>query len=215
MADIQKHGDADPNREGLNSFGKRFRNLRKERGWSLQYTSELTGVPISTLSRIETNKVSPSLDIVMKIINRSKINPMEMKYFPILESEEKEVSLNKKDQGISTEIPNIILKPLHYYTKNKLFNPIIISFFTRSIEEYGGYISHDGDEFVYLLSGELDICFENGDVFSLHEGDSLYFSSQKPHAYIAKNNIQAKALIVASTFETQITEKKPPSASLG
>lgn len=50
------------------TVGERIREIRKEKGYSIRYLSELTGISRSTISRWENNQLNPSTEKVYKII---------------------------------------------------------------------------------------------------------------------------------------------------
>jgi hypothetical protein len=64
----------------------------------------------------------------------------------------------------------------------------------RSVEDFPDYIRHPGEEFVFVLGGKLELRFENGDVFQLSPGDSLYFDSAVGHVYLSASKEDAEVL---------------------
>ena len=48
-----------------------------------------------------------------------------------------------------------------------------------------GFFNHNGEEFIYILEGTLDIYIED-QLTTLNEGDSFYFKSSLNHRF--KNN---------------------------
>lgn len=52
------------------------------------------------------------------------------------------------------------------------------------VDDFFDYICYFGEEFVFVLGGEIELCFENGDVFCLVFGDSLYFDSVVGYVYL-------------------------------
>ena len=47
----------------------------------------------------------------------------------------------------------------------------------------GEAYSHEGEEFLFLLRGQLDISLDDGESFKLRPGDSFYFESSTPHRW--------------------------------
>ena len=45
-----------------------------------------------------------------------------------------------------------------------------------------GVIQHEGEEFGYVLDGEIELTVDNRN-YQLREGDSFYFRSERPHSY--------------------------------
>jgi hypothetical protein len=71
---------------------------------------------------------------------------------------------------------------------HKRMTPIVVELRARSMEEFneefGGLIRHPGEEFVHVLSGELEFHSELYAPLRLAAGDSLYFDSEMGHAYL-------------------------------
>ncbi|MGH7010293.1 MAG: cupin domain-containing protein, partial [Caulobacteraceae bacterium] len=87
---------------------------------------------------------------------------------------------------------------------NKRFIPIVAEIRARSIEEFGELIRHPGDEFAYVLEGEVEI---HTDVYApvrLMSGDSIYFDSQMGHAYIAVGPDPCRVLSICSAAEAHL-----------
>jgi quercetin dioxygenase-like cupin family protein len=65
----------------------------------------------------------------------------------------------------------------------------------RRLADFPDYIRHSGEEFVFLLKGELELRFEDGAVFRLEAGDSLYFDSGVGHVYLSASEEEAEVLV--------------------
>lgn len=46
-----------------------------------------------------------------------------------------------------------------------------------------GYYRHEGEEFMYLISGRLEVVLDHAEIYELLPGDSLYFESKRQHAW--------------------------------
>ena len=73
-------------------------------------------------------------------------------------------------------------------------NPILGTVHARRIEGPEDYARHEGEEFVYVLSGAVEVYFETGEMVKLAKGDSLYFDSRVGHAYISTSRQLARTL---------------------
>jgi transcriptional regulator with XRE-family HTH domain len=187
---------AEPAGHEVISFGARLRELRKRMGWTLQKASEVTGVPIATLSRIANEKVSPTLDIVMRIARGFNMSPADFFFSPIEPLGERSISISRAGQGRFAELPNLIYHPLHTTGSPNSPFAILVTTFAKRPEEYGPLTAHPGEEFLYVLDGTLEVLFEGGVSHVLESGDSLQFHSGIRHGYISKGARQAKFLIV-------------------
>src|SRR3990170_112203 len=73
---------------------------------------------------------------------------------------------------------------LAYRKTRRNMQPFLIEF-DLDIQEEIPSLSHEGEEFLYLLEGELEFRTEKEGII-LHEGDSLYFDSQISHAFYGR-----------------------------
>jgi mannose-6-phosphate isomerase-like protein (cupin superfamily) len=86
-------------------------------------------------------------------------------------------------------------EPLAYPMVNKYMEPFIIKVEPQSEEELT-FNTHRGEEFVYLMEGNLEFrCADQ--IVELYEGDSLYFDSGLPHAY---RGIDGEAVFLVVIF---------------
>ena len=182
-------------------FGDRLRTFRKQRGWSLEGAAEMVGVPASTLSRIENRKMSPTLDLIQKIVRTMGLHPYDVLGRDPTAGSNGAISVTRRGSADYTELPNILYAPLHPDLPHTAIRPILITLFARSVEEYGGLTAHAGEEFLYVLQGGVEIHFEGRPALRLGAGDSIFFDSHIPHAYVSVDRVQAKLLIVASTID--------------
>ena len=80
----------------------------------------------------------------------------------------------------------------------KRMDPFIFTFPSRM--DHHAFFEHDGEEFVFILSGS--VVFQVGDErWTLAEGDSLYFDAEVPHRGWSVGR-EARALVVVSARET-------------
>lgn len=189
-------------------FGERLRAFRKQRGWSLEHAAEMVGVPASTLSRIENLKMSPTLDLIQKIVRAMGLHPYDVLGRDPQGSGSGTISIARRGKSDYTELPNILYSPLHPDLAQTTLRPILITLFARSVEEYGGTTAHAGEEFLYVLQGSVEIHFDGRPMEKLDEGDSIFFDSHIPHAYVSAGRTQAKFLIVAATIDRPFAQRR-------
>ena len=54
----------------------------------------------------------------------------------------------------------------------------------RTLDEAGGLIAHEGEEFAFVLSGSIDVYTEDYTPMRLEAGDSIYMDSTSGHVYV-------------------------------
>jgi len=75
--------------------------------------------------------------------------------------------------------------------------PLEILVRARSVDEFDHWSQHRGEEFVYVLSGAIEIHTEHYAPFRLEQGESAYFDSSMRHVYITVSKDEARVLSVS------------------
>jgi transcriptional regulator with XRE-family HTH domain len=169
--------------------GAALKAVRQERGWSLAEVSRRTGMPISSLSKVENDKMELTLDRLMRISVALEIDVASLFTPPTAQYAQAEASgrrsLTRAGEGKLVESPIGSYHFLAYDMLNKNSLPMIIDVKARSLEEFGEFNRHPGEELVLVLEGELDLYTSMYLPMNLKQGDSLYFDSSMGHAYVA------------------------------
>lgn len=184
-------------------IGEKIRGLRKSREVSLRDLAEKTGLSETVMSQIEDDTVAPPIPALLKI---SKALGVEIAYFFSEEMSGRKfdiVRVNERKK-IERKLPQRKTMPLSYsyemlssHRKENHMQPFLVEF-DINIEEEVEPVSHEGEEFLFILEGELEYKLEN-EIITLKKGDSLYFDSKIPHAFRGRGNIKPKAVVVLYT----------------
>jgi mannose-6-phosphate isomerase-like protein (cupin superfamily) len=68
----------------------------------------------------------------------------------------------------------------------------------RSIEEFDGWVRHDGEEFLYVLTGTILLYSEFYEPQDMRRGDSAYYDATMGHNVISTSQEDATILWVTS-----------------
>jgi transcriptional regulator with XRE-family HTH domain len=188
--------------------GAMLKKLRIQRGWTLKEVSRRTGYPVSTLSKIENDRVSLTYDKLTRISAGLDVDFSSLFGAQEVTAEASAVhgrrSITRAGEGRSIESKNYF----HLYAATELLNkrliPIIVEIRARSLEEFGELVRHSGEEYIYVLEGEVDVHTSAYAPVRLKSGDSIYFDSTMGHAYIAANSGPCRVLGVCSGTESQM-----------
>ena len=167
--------------------------------------SQKTGLPVSTLSRIETDQISPTYDQLSRLsvglcIDMAQLLSGDMDEAKPLQTARR--SVNRAGEGQILDTPMQSLRYLSVDLTNKQFAPIIGEIKAHSLEEAGEFHRHHGEEFIFVVSGELELHSESYTPLRLRAGDSVYFDSGMAHAYVAAGKEPCKILsICTAPFE--------------
>ncbi|MEO1200933.1 MAG: cupin domain-containing protein, partial [Pseudomonadota bacterium] len=72
----------------------------------------------------------------------------------------------------------------------------------HSIEEFGDLLSHSGEEFIYVVSGVIEVHTGGYEHLRLEAGEGVYIDSTMPHAYVSASEEDAVVLGMCSSPET-------------
>jgi transcriptional regulator with XRE-family HTH domain len=180
--------------------GAALKALRLKKGWSLAEVSRRSGLPMSSLSKVENDKMELTLD---KLLRVSSALDTDMAHLFTVASSPREQpepsgrrSITRAGEGKLLESPIGHYRYLAYELLNKQTIPMVIEVTARSLEQFGEFNRHPGEELVFVLEGELDLYTTSYLPVNLKKGDSLYFDSNMGHAYIAVGEHPCRILSV-------------------
>ncbi|MFZ4748029.1 MAG: helix-turn-helix domain-containing protein [Sphingomonas sp.] len=212
-----------PTLQDTNDPGGALRALRAQRGWTLQELSKRTGMPISTLSKVETNKMSLTYDKMIRIATGLNIDigvlfaaPVQTETPSAAPLTSGRRSITRAGEGHLIETDSVIQ---HYPAADllgKQLVPIFVEVKARSRPEFGKLLRHPGEEFVVVLEGVLELHTEFYAPARLSKGDSIYFDSMMAHGYIAGSDEPCRIMSINATVgwgseDEQIAPNAPPS----
>jgi DNA-binding transcriptional MerR regulator/uncharacterized cupin superfamily protein len=153
-------------------LGSHLRKLRQQRGESLSTVAESVGISIGFMSNIERSRSGASVGIMRKLAKYYGINILD--FFDPLEATGPLV--RPKDRKILEGGPGVHMELLA--AGQITMEPHL--FRIEPEAESGDSYSHEGEEFLYIIRGQLTITFTDKE-FVLRAGDSFYFRSQMSH----------------------------------
>ena len=156
-------------------IGVQLRQLRLKRNLSLAAVARATSVSVGFLSAVERGHMSASVATLRRIARFYNMNilalfdPAGANPHHVRPAERKVLEAGP---GVRMELlawGNAVMEP-------HLFR---IAPGAGSGEAY----AHEGEEFLYLLRGQLEIALEDGETHRLAQGDSFYFESTMHHRW--------------------------------
>ncbi|MCP4295998.1 MAG: helix-turn-helix transcriptional regulator [Proteobacteria bacterium] len=182
------------------SLSNRIKEIREEKGLSIDQLSKSTGFGTQMLSDIENKKILPALGTVIKI---SKALDSTLGTLVHGDGDRRFVVTHKKDRKpVYRSTGQRDQKEIYKYmglapqVKNRHMEPLIVQLDHAVDEELS---CHSGEEFIYILEGLVILNIES-DLKILKPGDSVYYQSTTPHQISAQNE---KAIILAVIYEGQ------------
>jgi transcriptional regulator with XRE-family HTH domain len=188
--------------------GATLRALRVQNNWTLSDISERTGLPVSTLSKLENGKMSFTYDKLARLSAGLEVDIAEL-FSPRAVAANGTAangrrSITRAGEGHALETENYG----HLYPAsdllNKRFVPIIAELRTRTLAEFGELIRHPGEEYAFVLEGTAEFHSELYAPLTLHKGDSIYFDSGMGHAYLLAGAGPCRVLSMCSGDESRL-----------
>ena len=175
--------------------------------------SETVGIPLSTLAKVEQDRLSLTYDKLQQFTARLGLTMAEFLAQgqagaepPSATSVTARRSATDPASTVRVETPNYDYDYLCADLRDKRMVPIIGRIRAHSIDEFGELISHRGEEFIYVLEGCIEVHSQFYTPLTLHSGQGVYIDSTMGHAYIAKDCESALVLAVCSSEDTNLSE---------
>lgn len=180
-------------------LGKKVKQIREAKKVSLEETAERTNLEIDQLKKIEKGDVLPSLAPLIKIAralgvrlgtfldDSDHLGPVVVR----AGEHEKGVRFSSQQKG-SREHLNFF--SLAFDKVGRSMEPFIVEIEPGQQSDYM-LSSHEGEEFIYVLEGEIEINYGK-EIYHLKEGDSIYLDSIVSHNVHEANGMPARILAV-------------------
>jgi transcriptional regulator with XRE-family HTH domain len=177
----------------LPTLGKMMRDLRSRFGWTLKEMSEQSGIPVSTLSKVEHDRLTLTYDKLQQVSQRLKISMSDL-FAERGDSKEPRVtgrrSIGRIEDAVRVTTPNYDYFYLSTELRRKRMIPILTRIRAKSLEEFGELVRHQGEELVYVIQGRIEVHTEFYDPVTIDEGESIYIDSSMGHAYIVADGCE-------------------------
>lgn len=163
--------------------GARIRRLREAKSLSLEDLSARSGLSIDFLQEVEEDNVYPSLGPLLKIarvlgIRLGTLLDDQISQDPLIvrlgDRKEELTMLKGKDKPVALKFHS-----LGRGKTDRHMEPFYIEILPEPAEDKK-LSSHEGEEFIIVLSGEVEI-FYGQETCILKQGDSIYYNSVIPH----------------------------------
>ncbi len=183
--------------EPLN-LGERVRELRRSRGWTLEEAAVRAGLARSTLSKIENGQMSPTYEALKKLADGLEISVPQLFTPPSKGQVTGRMAVTRQGEGVAylttTYEHELLANPL----RKKQMLPYRARIRARSFEEFHGWVRHDGEEFLYVLTGIVRLYTEFYEPQDLRRGDSAYYDASMGHNLVSVSEEDATVLWVTS-----------------
>lgn len=193
----RESGEAAELPEPLN-LGERVRELRKAKGWTLEQAAAQAGLARSTLSKIENGQMSPTYEALKKLAEGLAISVPQLFTPPSRAQVTGRMAVTRAGEGQAQATVTYEHELLAGTLRAKQMLPYRARIRARKLEEFGGWVRHDGEEFLYVLTGVIRLYSEFYEPVDLRRGDSAYYDATMGHNVISVSEEDATILWVTS-----------------
>ena len=192
----------------LPTLGSLLRGIRARHNWTLKEMSAKCGIPVSTLSKVEHDRLTLTYDKLYQLSRSLGLRMSEL--FAEDEADPSPVvtarrSLGDRKTAIQVSTPNYDYHYLCTELRNKRMVPVITQVRASSSADFGELVHHPGEEFIYVIRGEVVVVTEFYDPVILGVGQSIYIDSNMGHAYLAADGCdEAEVLGVMSSADDDL-----------
>jgi len=170
------------------SFGQRIRAIREEKGISLADLALETGYRVETLQKVENDEVTPPVSLVLQLGHTFKMDIEQV------EDEEEKKALKKRATSHKKRVDSYAYVSLTRPGTDKHLRAYLVTIEAKT-EHKGAEYHHEGEEFVYVLSGGLSIQVGQN-ITKLKQGGNIHFNSSLHHKLSNPTNETTELLVV-------------------
>jgi DNA-binding transcriptional MerR regulator/mannose-6-phosphate isomerase-like protein (cupin superfamily) len=156
------------------AMGGHLRRLRSKQRLSLAQVAEAVGISVGFLSALERSQMSASVGTLRKLARFYKTNILD--FFDANGASSRQVRV--ADRKVLEAGPGVRMELLAW--GNTVMEPHL--FRVAPDAGSGDSYTHEGEEFLYVLRGQLAITLHDEE-YRLKPGDSFYFESATPHRW--------------------------------
>ena len=179
------------------AIGSKLRRLRLRKSMGLLELSKHSGLSPALLSKLERDLMHPTLPTLLRI---AMVFSVGLEYFfnpeprPVLEIVRKKDRLRFPESQDAAHV-SYYFESLDFPVADRVLNSYFAEFEPMK-EESAHFHEHPGIEFLYVLSGSLELCVGK-DRHELAQGDAVYFDCSVPHAYRRRGSKRTTAIVVS------------------
>ena len=172
--------------------------------------SEHCGIPVSTLSKVEHDRLTLTYDKLLQISQRLNMRMSEL--FAEQDADADRAitarrSIGRIEDAVRVNTPNYDYYYMCPELRRKRMIPVLTRVRAKSLGEFGELVRHSGEEYIHVLEGQAEIHTEFYDPIVLKTGESVYIDSNMGHAYTAAEGYDEVLLLgICSSADEQLLE---------
>lgn len=178
------------------NVGGRIRSLRRERKWTLEAAAKQFDIGRSTLAKIETSQMSPTIGLLQKIAHGFDVDLIDLLQMKSAPATTGRFTVTPAGMGERHETPQHV----HELLCSGLANKRMLPFCSRIKAQLDGklppFYRHEGEELIFVLDGNVILHSEHYAPTELGPGDAAYIDAHMGHCFVTKSDEDATVLFV-------------------
>ncbi len=181
------------------ALAERLKSLRQLRGLTQGQVTLASGISTPTLSKIENGQLSPTYDVLLRLAHALDVDVAELFVNAQSQMGAGRCSIERKGCGEIHDTPLYHHRLLCSQLANKRMMPFLSRIKKHRVQPDEGWSRHEGEEFVYVIHGTIELHTEFYQPITLEQGESFYIDSRMRHRVISLGDTDAQVLWVSTT----------------
>jgi len=181
----------------IRNVGVKIETIRNQKNITIDQLAERCGFSVDMMTRIEQDQSIPSLGHLIKVArvlgvrlgtfldDMDNLGPIVTRKSTLRQG----ISFSNKNSGTNA---NLDFYPLASDKSGRHMEPFIVDIKPSQLKDFN-LSSHEGEEFIYVLSGNVEISYGK-QTYLLAEGDSIYYDSLVDHHVHSADQAPAQIL---------------------
>ncbi|WP_340150597.1 XRE family transcriptional regulator [uncultured Sneathiella sp.] len=183
---------------GRAQVAERVREIRRKKGLTIKDVATRSGLAISTVSKIERNLMAPTYDRFSRLADGLGVDVSELFMAKGEQFLPGEFSLARIGEHSFHQTENYTYEMLFPHLRGKSMIPMLGTLKPFEKMRFDRLVSHEGEEFFFVLKGRVVVQLEGKDPVVLETGESIYFDSRRGHLYASAGEMDARILCVCT-----------------
>jgi transcriptional regulator with XRE-family HTH domain len=185
--------------------GRALSDYRQRNNLTLQDIANMTGVSVGTLSKLENDKATPSFRTLTRIMDVLNLKDDSKEPEPV--PPQARGSARKTVTRLNDTLVNVTDRAIMNIHAAELLNkemfPMVVQITIHTVPPMEIWTRHSGDEFVYVLSGAVEVHVEHYRPYVIHAGESTYYDSGMRHVIVSHSEEDAMVISVSTSHSDQ------------
>lgn len=190
--------------------GAAIRRLRRDRGWTLADLSARSGVPLSSLSKVELGQTSLGYEVLIRLCHALDVEIDHLvRQNPQVDPPPPQAgrrAVIRAGQGEPRDLGGLAGLAGAAELLRRAFTPVVLE--VAETQRTGGLLRCPGEAYLLVLSGRAIMHSDAYAPLPIDQGDGVYFDAEMGFALTAQDETPAKVLLIHQG--DQLSEGEPP-----